>query len=130
MCDYGSIYGQVKAMAGADYGAIADNVTREIMVIAIESPEARQTIKDMKDTAECLGKVAAANDIDVSELTAMVKSGDWTMSSDALDLDQAKQIAEQAKFCTENINKWEIGKISGRLFASFFAQELMPEVAV
>ena len=44
MCDMAAILGQFKNMFGGDYAAIADNLTRELMVIFMESPEARKTI--------------------------------------------------------------------------------------
>ena len=46
-------------MVGGDYAAIADNLTREIMVMAIESPEDRKTIKKIYDAGKCAAEVAA-----------------------------------------------------------------------
>jgi len=46
-------------MVGGDYAAIADNLTREIMVMAIESPEDRKTIKDIYAAGKCAAEVAA-----------------------------------------------------------------------
>ena len=58
MCDGAAILGQFKNMAGADYASIADNVTREILVMAIESPEDRKTIKDIYAAGKCAKEVA------------------------------------------------------------------------
>lgn len=58
MCDGAAILGQFKNMAGADYASIADNVTRELLVIAIESPEDRKTIQDIYAAGKCAKKVA------------------------------------------------------------------------
>lgn len=41
-------------MAGLDYSSIADNLTREIMVLAIEMPEAFDAIAQLKDQAVCV----------------------------------------------------------------------------
>ena len=45
MCNGAGILGQFKNMFGGDYAAIADNLTRELLVIFMESPEDRETIK-------------------------------------------------------------------------------------
>ena len=58
MCNGAGILGQFKNMAGADYASIADNVTREILVIAIESPEDRKTIQDIYAAGKCAKEVA------------------------------------------------------------------------
>lgn len=47
MCDGAGILAQFKNMFSGDYAAIADNLTREIMVIMIESPEDRETIRQI-----------------------------------------------------------------------------------
>ena len=44
MCDGAGILNQFKNMFSGDYAAIADNLTREVLVIAIESPEDRKEI--------------------------------------------------------------------------------------
>ena len=53
-----AILGQFKNMFGGDYAAIADNLTRELMVIFMESPEARKTIKEIYAAGKCTKKVA------------------------------------------------------------------------
>lgn len=47
MCNCAGILGQFKNMAGGDYASIADNLTRELLVIFMESPEDRKTIQDI-----------------------------------------------------------------------------------
>ena len=44
-------------MAGLDVAAIVDTMTRQLLVIFLESPEAREEIGKMKDAAECAVKV-------------------------------------------------------------------------
>jgi len=46
-------------MVGGDYAAIADNLTREIMVMAIESPKDRETLKEIYAAGKCASEVAA-----------------------------------------------------------------------
>ena len=63
-----SIFGQFKSMAGGDWASISDNATRELMVIAFESPEAFQTINDIRKAAQC--SKAAYDDINSEDGTA------------------------------------------------------------
>lgn len=58
MCDAATILGQFKNMAGADYASIVDNLTREVLVIAIDSPEDRKTIQDIYAAGKCAAEVA------------------------------------------------------------------------
>ena len=47
MCNGQGILNQFKNMFSFDQAAIADNVTRELLVIFIESPEDRKTIQEI-----------------------------------------------------------------------------------
>jgi len=47
-------------MAGADYAALADNLSREILVLVMDSPETFELIGQIKEAGECL--VEAAQD--------------------------------------------------------------------
>ena len=58
MCNVAGILAQFKNMAGGDYAAIADNLTREIIVMMIESPEDRKTIRQIYEAGQCAKKVA------------------------------------------------------------------------
>ena len=66
MCEFNSVMNQFKGMAGLDYSSMADNLTREAMVIFMDSPEARKQIKELKAAAAC---AAAATE----DLAAAVK---------------------------------------------------------
>lgn len=46
-------------MAGADYAALADNLSRELLVIVMDSPETFDLIGQIKEAGECLVEVAA-----------------------------------------------------------------------
>lgn len=59
MCEVNRIVDQVKAMAGLDYAALADNASREILVLAMESPEAFNTINELYEAGKCAAEVAA-----------------------------------------------------------------------
>ena len=58
MCNMAGILAQFKNMAGGDYASVADNLTRELMVIFIESPEDRKTIQQIYEAGKCAKKVA------------------------------------------------------------------------
>ena len=49
MCQLDSILTQAKQMAGMDYAAIADNATREFLVLTTEMPEAIGVIRSIKE---------------------------------------------------------------------------------
>ena len=53
MCETGKILDSAKNMASLDYAAIVDSTTRYLLVIMVESPEARGEIMKMKDAAQC-----------------------------------------------------------------------------
>ena len=58
MCNGAGILGQFKNMFGGDYAAIVDNITRELLVIFIESPEDRETIRQIYAAGNCAKNVA------------------------------------------------------------------------
>jgi len=58
MCEVASIFAQYKGMIGGDYAAVSDNLSREILVIAVESPEARKTIQDVYASSKCIADAA------------------------------------------------------------------------
>lgn len=53
MCELDVMLEQSKQMAGADWASVADNATRQLLVIGMESPEARAEIDKMRKAAEC-----------------------------------------------------------------------------
>jgi hypothetical protein len=53
MCDAPLYIDQIKNMAGLDYAAIGDNLTREFLVIFTEMPEAFDEIDKLRAAAEC-----------------------------------------------------------------------------
>jgi hypothetical protein len=60
MCDAPLYIDQVKNMAGLDYAAISDTLTREFMVILLEMPEAFDLINSFKSAAECEAKKSSS----------------------------------------------------------------------
>ena len=57
MCQAGKILAMIRNNASLDYASIAESSTRALMVIMIESPEAREEIMKVRKAAECAEKV-------------------------------------------------------------------------
>ena len=58
MCEIKRIIEQIKDMASLDYAAIADNATREFLVLVTETPEARRAVREIRQAGKCLQDVA------------------------------------------------------------------------
>lgn len=137
MCEIDSLLEQIKGMAGADWSAVADNATRELLVIGTESPEARKEMKKLRNAATCAQGVAAdyseesskkedkEGDEEWEEWDDANDDGEW--ENDDFDSDAALDSAKQAAACFNEIDRYAIGKISGQLFASFWNNEIAPE---
>lgn len=127
MCEVAGILSQFKSMAGVDPAAIADNLTRELLVIFLDSPEDRKAIKDIYEAGKCAAEVAVESGfIEGEEADGEDDGGanpaDW--DSFAADTEDIKEAGTKALACTDNVDRYSVGKISGRLFAKFFASEL------
>ena len=59
MCEFATIFQQFKGMAGGDYAAVSDHLTRELMVIFLESPKAAETILQVYEASKCISEVLA-----------------------------------------------------------------------
>lgn len=57
MCEVGKIIDQFRAMASLDYAALADTLTREVLVTVVEMPGAFDLINDIKAAGECAAEV-------------------------------------------------------------------------
>lgn len=77
MCEFGSIINNIKNMAGLDYAAVVDTMTRQLLVIFLESPEAREEIGKMKDAAECAVKVKEDFDKKEKEKKKKEEEEEW-----------------------------------------------------
>lgn len=53
MCQFDSIFAMIKNNASLDYASIVESTTRSLMVIMIDSPEARNEIQNVRKAAEC-----------------------------------------------------------------------------
>jgi hypothetical protein len=133
MCEVAAIYGQFKDMAGADYAAIADNITREVLVLVMESPETRALIFDIKEAGECAA--AAIQDAGLDDLIGDVVSSVTGEEADDFfnfvtdeEIEAAREAAAALAGCTDGLDKWAIGNLSGGIFSSFFDTALMANV--
>ena len=135
MCEFGSIVNSWKNMAGLDFASIVDTVTRQLLVIMIDSPEARTEIGKMKGAAECAKSAKDDYDAEVKkdekkkaeeeewEEFGKENSGDNNFDSFAADPEAA---AREAAKCFDTVDRYAIGEISGKIFAHFFNNELKP----
>ena len=58
MCEVGMIVDQFKGMASLDWAAVADNISREALVLVMETPGATEQMANLSNAAECTAKVA------------------------------------------------------------------------
>jgi len=122
MCEIPLYIDQFKNMASLDYASISDNLTREILVIMLEMPEARGAIGSLKEAAECGKKYAEENDIEAEDASGATEDfDDW--SSFAAD-GESTSIDE----CLGLVDKYTVGQIAGRLTVRLFNTELQPNV--
>lgn len=126
MCNLSAIFGQFKSMAGGDMASIANNATRELMVIAFESPEAFETIMEVKKAAECTKDAYDEINEEGEEGQEGERGDEANWDNWQSDVDNGKATAAAAQDCFGAVDRWEIGNISGRLFGSFFDNELQP----
>jgi len=67
MCDVASIVDQFKGMASLDYAALSNNLTREILVMALESPEMFDAISDIVEASKCIAETVSTDDSNAGE---------------------------------------------------------------
>ena len=58
MCEVGMIVDQFKGMASLDWAAVADNASREALVLFLEMPGATEQMANLANAAECTAKAA------------------------------------------------------------------------
>ena len=121
MCDGSRYIDQFTSMASLDYAAIGENLTREIMFMAFESPEMFNTIKDIAAAGQCAAKVvkdAIPEGEDGEEETG---DGDdeFVFATDDGEVDVAETAGEAAE-CFAAVDKYSMGVIAGKIFVRFF----------
>ena len=116
MCEIPLYIDQFKSMASLDYASISDNLTRELLVIMIEMPEARGAIMSLKEAAECSQKAVDEGALEEEN----VEDAFTTFAAD----EESTSIDE----CLGLVDKYTVGQIGGRLFVRFFNTELQPNV--
>ena len=89
-CDVNAVFAQFKQMASLDYAAIADNVVREAIVFATETPEVIEQIKIIKSAGECLVQTAEELIEEVEEIT-----GEFTQSEGTEGGDQPQEAKQE-----------------------------------
>ena len=134
MCEYSNIINQFKDMFGLDYGAMANNLVREILVGSLDFKPAINKVKSMKTEAlDCVKTKEAW--VRRQKEDAEAEAETWTESggenSDAWDIFismDSEDLKKEAMNCIPDINRFEIGETIGELFSSFFDNSLKPLV--
>ena len=135
MCELDTILEQSKQMAGADWASVADNASRQLLVIGYESPEARKEIKKLKSAADCAKGVyddyEAEKDAEEAADREAAENGNWTEEDGSsgdwnFQADPAKS-GKDAAACFGDVDRFTVGDISGHLFAHFWNNEINPE---
>ena len=130
MCQVATIVDQFKGMASLDYASASNTLTREILVIATESPEAFQQVRAIADAAKCSAKAVkeATGEEDEDADEEAEEAAAWDVFVSDEDIANAEAAADAVSECTGDLDRWTTGKIFGRLFARFFDQELKPNI--
>jgi len=92
-------------MASLDYASIADNLTRELMVIFIESPEDRETIRQIYEAGNCAKNVAEDSGVLEERGDGEGENFDEWDSTFNTEVDYA-DTASKAAACTDNVDRY------------------------
>lgn len=129
MCDVNTVVNQFKQMASLDWAAMANHLTREILVLSIDLPKDLQTIKSLKSVVTCdslkkkAAKAAEKEDAEDEEENEEDLWGVFTA-----DIDYSQLSLADIGDCVAGVDKWEIGKTVGNLLTRVFARELKPVI--
>lgn len=111
-------------MASLDWASVSNNLTRQVMVLALESPEMFEQLSAIAEAANC---AADALQLDEPEEESTDGEENW----DIWEADEPSLLAADAGKaieCIGVVDEWASGKIAGKLFARIFDQELKPNV--
>jgi len=72
-CEFGNIYAQFTGMASLDWGALADNVSREATVLFTEMPEAFDIADQILAAGDCVLDEVKAQAEEAKEALAEVE---------------------------------------------------------
>ena len=116
-CGFDRILTQAKEMAGADYASIANNASRAVLVFVLENPEMRSKIGELRQAVQCVQSATADLDIPIGGGDDDDDRGDnW----ENIGADEALEAAAAVANCVSIVNEYEIGQLSGVVFASTF----------
>lgn len=85
-------------MASADWASLADNLTREIGVLVVTSPEIRSQIGEIRAAAECFA--AAAADAGLLDIVDDV-AGELGVDIPDIDLDAVSDVLDVVDTATD-----------------------------
>lgn len=128
MCNGSGILNQFKSMAGLDWASLSDNLTREVLVLALDSPESFEAIDMLYTAGKCAAEVGleSAEGALTEAESATGEQGseeDWNVFQADVPEEATAAVdeaASKAAACVDTVNMYEVGKIGGKLFAKFF----------
>ena len=133
MCEYASIIDQAKDMAGLDFASLSDNFTREVLVGAFDFKPAFKEIKSLqKQATDCIDAKKLYSKLQEADLQEEGEDqwdafgddnqGDeWNVFRTLTDM---KALENEAMNCVDKPDRFTIGEIGGKLFASMFDNAL------
>ena len=131
MCDINGIIDQTKSMFSLDYSAMANHLTREVLVLALDLPKDLKKIKSLKSAVTCATQKAAAKskkseeeeeEEEVEEEFEEDEEDFWGVFK--ADVDYTNLAVSDVTDCIDGINRWEIGQTIGSFLTKFFSREL------
>lgn len=126
MCDVNTIVNQFKQMASLDFSAMANHLTREILVLAIDLPKDLETIRSLKSVVTCDSLKKKAAEATAAEDEEENEEDLWGVFTSDVDVSQLS--ISDVTDCVAGVDRWEIGKTVGKLLTRVFARELKPVI--
>jgi hypothetical protein len=134
MCEWAAIFNQFKSMAGLDWSSLADNLSREVLVLVFDAPEKFGEMSKIYDAATCLVDSFDDGKKEKKDKDRKDRDRDGKKDGDDKDGDQWSKFAadgdvvEKALDCVKSVDYYAIGKFTGEFLAKFFNNELKTNV--
>ena len=131
MCEFNGIIDQAKQMASLDWASVADNASRQLLVIVVDMPDGFALMNQLIDAATCSAAVVTeviADDGGSTDDSTTTTGGDDGFSEDStwsFNTDIGAAVGQVAD-CFAAVDKFALGEISGKLFSNFFNSEIKP----
>lgn len=136
MCDINSIVDQFKSMASLDWSAMANHLTREVLVLSLDLPETLANITQLESIMTCDKmqeifdqQIADAGQQGAKEDTTATNEEDfWDVFISDDVVEDIKQVIteDDLRNCIDGFDEWQIGQLVGELLTKVFSRQLKP----